>query len=71
METLWAVLKKAVLTAYGNGWQAVLTAYGNGWQAVLPIYGTACATVSYYLWNCALLLGEMVSKEFSHLWKRF
>ena len=29
------------------------------------------ATVSYYLCNCVLLLVEMVSKEFSYLWKRF
>jgi len=48
MERLWAVLKKVVLTAYGNGW-----------QAVLPIYGTTWATVSYYLGNYVLLLGQL------------
>jgi hypothetical protein len=32
---------------------------------------TAWATVFYCLGNCVLLLVEMVSKEFSHLWKRF
>jgi len=32
---------------------------------------TAWATLSYYLCNCVLLLVEMVSEEFSHLWKRF
>ncbi len=31
---------------------------------------TAWATVSYCLGNCVLLLVEMVSKEFSRLWKR-
>ena len=32
---------------------------------------TAWASVSYCLGKCVLLLVEMVSKEFSHLWKRF
>jgi hypothetical protein len=35
------------------------------WLAVLLIYGTACATVSYGLCNCVLLLMEMVSKQSS------
>ena len=32
---------------------------------------TACAIMSYKLCNCVLRLMEMVSKQFSHLWKRF
>jgi hypothetical protein len=43
MEMLWAVLEKAVLTAYRNGW-----------QAVLPVYGTTCATAFYCLCNYVL-----------------
>jgi hypothetical protein len=39
------------------------------------LFGQLCltpwATLSYCLGNCVLLLVEMVSKEFSHLWKRF
>jgi hypothetical protein len=70
------------LTAYGNGYQAVLPIYGTVCatasyslcncvlQIVQPSL-TACATASYKLCNPVLRLMEMVSKQFSHLCKRF
>ena len=50
------VRRKAVRTAYANGWQAVRTAYANGWQAVLPFMELHWMELhwrsSYRLWNC-------------------
>jgi hypothetical protein len=62
---------KAVLPIYGTAWATVSYCLGNCVLLLGQLCLTAWATVSYCLGNCVLLLVEMVSKEFSRLWKRF
>jgi hypothetical protein len=55
---------------YGTACATVSYSLCNYVLQIVQLCLTACVIMSYKLSNCVLRLMEMVSKQFSHLWKR-